>query len=295
MSGCQSGSPNVRRFAIHYKPSTQATADTDSDLMAVENDSLQNSQEMAYDEVGSPLFHDHWVTSVTSLPSGLSEHYPEGCLITGCMDGVIRIFDTVGNPLQELRGHGKGVISLSWTADHRHLLSGSWDCTARAWDMTQNPPVLAYTLQPHENGVHVLGLRNGSVATTSTGEAVNDKPANFRLRCWDVPSGNTASPIETVNDHEGPIRSIFSLHHRDLDLFATTSNDGSVKVRAGTGKDVVSTLYHPSQDDGSPPLLLDGTGLHTASGLGVVSCGEDGSVMVWDKMEVVQSIPHAGR
>ena len=94
------------------------------------------------------------------------------------MDSRIRVFDSVGNPLMELNGHQKGVISFSWTSDGR-LISGSWDGTARVWDLNSGQCVL--TLGPHENGVHVLGLPDGRIATTSTGESVNDKPANFQV------------------------------------------------------------------------------------------------------------------
>ena len=40
---------------------------------------------------------------------------------------------------------------------------------------------LIHTLGPHENGVHVLGMADGRILTTSTGESVNEKPANFQV------------------------------------------------------------------------------------------------------------------
>jgi WD40 repeat protein len=42
VTGCQSDSPNVRRWRLS------------ADLMSVE-------------EIGSPIFHDHWVTALTAL------------------------------------------------------------------------------------------------------------------------------------------------------------------------------------------------------------------------------------
>lgn len=38
--------------------------------------------------------------------------------------------------------------------------------------------------------------------------------------------------------------------------------------------------------------LLNSVSLDTPSGMDIVSCGEDGSVMVWSGTEAVQSIPH---
>jgi len=51
--------------------------------------------------------------------------------------------------------------------------------------------------------VQVLGLSNGTIATTSTGESVNGKPANFKLRLWDASTGSYDDDVEDdVEDEE---------------------------------------------------------------------------------------------
>ena len=79
--------------------------------------------------------------------------------------------------------------------------------------------------------------------------------------------------------------------------FATTSNDGTVKLRDQTGF-TLSTSSHEVQGDDLPPFILDvayipSMGGEIAPGL-LVSCGEDGSLLVTStvNMEPVQSIPH---
>ena len=58
-------------------------------------------------------------------------------------------------------------------------------------------------LGPHENGVQVLGLSNGTIATTSTGESVNGKPANFKLRLWDASTGSYDDDVDDdVEDND---------------------------------------------------------------------------------------------
>jgi WD40 repeat protein len=164
------------------------------------------------------------------------------------MDSKIRIYDSNGNILGSLVGHSKGVISFSWTKSFQ-LISGSWDGLAILWDMNSFQQLRSFG--PHENGVHVLGLSNGLIATTSTGEAVNSRPDNFFIRIWDTDGKLVTGPIK---DHSGPVRSIASLP--GFDGFLTTSNDGSVVVRSIEGQ-VIESLVHPLQEDGSPPFILD--------------------------------------
>ena len=187
-----------------------------------------------------------------------------------------------------LEGHQKGVISFSWTTGGQ-LISGSWDGTAKVWtlDFINQKGSCVQTLGPHENGVHVLGLSDGNIATTSTGEAVNDRPANFKLRIWDGQSGRQIG--DTMSDHLGPIRSIASVP--GLSGMVTCSNDGSVMLRGIDGS-LIDTMMHPPQEDGTPPFVLDCVSIPTLSGLGVVSCGEDGSVLVWEGSQLVQCIMH---
>lgn len=181
------------------------------------------------------------------LPSYLL--FPQGCIVTGCMDSKIRVFDADGTLCQTLEGHNKGVISFSWTRDGS-LVSGAWDGVAILWDLGSGQPILRFG--PHENGVNVLCLPDGRLATTSTGEAVNGKPANFRLRFWDLLSGQQLG--DSIEDHGGPIRSLIYLPY--VQGMATTSNDGSVMLRSPDGVGLAS-LLHPVQDDGSLPMVLN--------------------------------------
>lgn len=165
------------------------------------------------------------------------------------MDAKIRIFDLNHNLIATLEGHHKGVISFSWL-NGTQLISGGWDGLAILWDLNSLQQIRSFG--PHENGVHVLGLSNGLIATTSTGESINSQPANFQLRFWNPSTGQlVGSPIK---DHLGSIRSIAALP--GVDGFVTTSNDGSVIIRSSEGH-VIETLMHPIQDDGSPPFVLD--------------------------------------
>ena len=236
------------------------------------------------------------------------------------MDQAIRVYDAVTqNLVLKLEGHTKGVISFSWTSTHK-LVSGGWDGSARIWDLDLAGACLM-ELTGHENGVQVLGLPSGHILTTSTGESVNSKPANFQLRMWDPTDGEQLG--ESRRDHAGPIRSICGIRNAAGDgtsEFATSSNDGSIRTYIissgassemevssnndeskaghlkGLSSDAIeprSCVFHaPSGDDNSPPFVLGCASLLGGGGGGgdtsdtsdadMVSCAEDGSVCVWN-------------
>jgi WD40 repeat protein len=52
--------------------------------------------------------------------------------------------------LRALQGHEGGVISLRWDHTGTRLLSGSWDGTARIWDIATSECIAI--LPGHENG-----------------------------------------------------------------------------------------------------------------------------------------------
>jgi phospholipase A-2-activating protein len=202
------------------------------------------------------------------------------------MDSAIRIFDQDGKLQSQLSGHKKGVISFSWIPGHpTRLISGSWDGQAILWDIESERMLMRFG--PHENGVHVLAISEQTLITTSTGEAVDGKPANYQIRFWDMLTGNQSAP--PVCDHAGSIRSIAALP--GVAGFLTTSNDGSVIMRGVDGQPI-EQLFHSSTEDGSPPFVLDCCALITELGMDFISCGEDGSFNIWSGGELVQSIPH---
>ena len=275
--------------------------------------------------------HPHYVGAMLPIPaaggsgSAGSSTFGEplaGGYITGCRDGIIRVFGPDHAPLKELRGHANNVSSLAWlelaaTSDGGSnsggnnipplLLSGSWDGTARIWNL-QTGSCLA-TLDNHENGVEVAGLPPvspsgagaadasssaggggggliGRLVTTSAGIAQGNVISNHRVRIFAIGLPTLTSPVATAhllhtvsNDHGGPIRSV--AYDADTDSILTASNDGTVKIRDGGTAQCHTTLTHPAtftSSDGQPPMLLDVTCL----GGGRYACtAEDGTCVLW--------------
>ncbi|CAM9388989.1 unnamed protein product [Pylaiella littoralis] len=234
-----------------------------------------------YYEIGETLAdHNHWVVSLAALPAGVVPDCPQGGLVTGCMDKLVRVYDHLGKQHRALQGHEGGVISFSWTAGGQ-LLSGSWDGSAKVWDVASGACLV--TLGGHENGVCVLGLPDGKLVTGSTGRQDSGRVVDFQIRIW----SENGQQIKTLKEHSGPVRS--------LDLapgfgFLSTSNDGNARLWSLDGTPL-ATMPHPATREGEPAFVLQGCVLTGDAGESV-SVDESGGCIVWRGSERGQSLPH---
>ena len=87
-------------------------------------------------------------------------------------DHRIVMIDLEGNPTLEFTGHEGAVNSLSQAVPNE-LVSGSWDGTAKIWDVETGQ--CKHTLEGHSHAVSVLTLPNGITITGS-----QDK----KIRLW---------------------------------------------------------------------------------------------------------------
>ena len=239
--------------------------------------------------------HDHAVTALLSSKD-------EGIYITGCKDSIVRIFDSSTHQLKTtLKGHGKPVTSMAFVSggaencasENTYLVTGSWDGTAKVWDIRRN--ALLATLPDHENSTCVTGLFPTKdqpatvlkIATGSAGIAQNNQISGHTVRIWsvDIQTGQVQCTNSVANDHDGPIRGISRLGcaSETTKLIATCSNDGNVRLRASDTGDSISVLSFLQQQPSHPPMLLSVASIveSDVSTTGIVSSAEDGHVVVW--------------
>ena len=77
----------------------------------------------------------NWVNTVAFLPTKNPE---ERKIVTGCNDGIARLWDLKGNLLTIFEGHSAEITTLTFSPDGQYLLTGSKDLRVKLWDLTGN-------------------------------------------------------------------------------------------------------------------------------------------------------------
>ncbi|KAG7346202.1 WD-40 repeat-containing protein [Nitzschia inconspicua] len=233
--------------------------------------------------------HNHAVTALLTIDE--LQVY-----VTGCKDALVRVFDYSHQLKATLKGHEKPVTSLSVVKSNDgtpYLVTGSWDGTAKVWDVTRQ--AMLATLPDHENSVCVAGLEAESssggtphvvhIATGSAGIPRNNQVQDHTVRIWtvNVQSGQVACTASLANDHEGSIRGIAIVK----DYIGTCSNDGTVRLRTRDKGDSIATLSFVYQNTQHPPMLLSVAPISVEDGgaSSVAASAEDGHVVIWTQAE----------
>lgn len=160
--------------------------------------------------------------------------------------------------LTRLDGHTSGVWSVAFDAVGQRLVTGSWDGTARVWNMAD------------ARSVAVLRGHNGKVTArfSPDGGRIATASEDHTARLWSGP--DFASSV-TLRGHTALVRDIaFS---SDGSLVATASDDHTARVwSAGDGAS--RGVYRHTGPVWSVQFSVDGRQLLTAS--------EDGTAALWN-------------
>ncbi|KAI1317888.1 hypothetical protein EDD11_007550 [Mortierella claussenii] len=240
-------------------------APTDSLIVSVSRDKSartwqrQSSNTFAQERVF--LGHTNYVNSVAFI--GASEANPNGLIVTGGSDKLINVWnpDDASAPVYTLVGHTDNVCSLFADTDG-HIVSASWDKTAKIWRNWQ----CVYTLEGHTQAIWgVLELEHNIVVTAS---------ADKTIAMW-----KDGKKTKTITGHEDCVRSLALLPGVG---FVSCGNDGAVIVWNNNG-DPVQAL------DGHTSFVYSLATLPTGE---IFSSGEDRTVRVWEHGTCTQTIIH---
>ena len=226
---------------------------------------IQTNPDNTYSFIKNTNYHDDYIYTV----------YPEISnrgFFSGSKDKRIILMDNQGNPLGEFLGHDGTVNSLSQHSSIPNwLISGSWDTTAKVWDVEKQTTL--FTLSNHAYAVSVLALPNKHFVTGS-----QDKT----LRFWN----QDKEIISIPNAHDDIIRSIILSPSNDS-IF-TCSNDCYIKQWSFNGQLLNTFLAHEGFI-----FSLCSNNHNTFENMLLFSSSDDRSVKVWKSNGgFIQSIPH---
>ena len=99
----------------------------------------------------SPLNgHSHHILSVAFSPNGWS-------LVSGLVDGAVRLWSTTGASIATLKGHLSGVREVAFSLDGSRFASRSNDGTVKLWDGSTGAHIAI--LQGHSRPVELVIFR----------------------------------------------------------------------------------------------------------------------------------------
>jgi WD40 repeat protein len=92
---------------------------------------------------------------------------------------------------RKLGGHTASVVSLAFSPDARHLVSGSWDKSVRIWDALLGKPLAQ--LKGHSDFVHFVSF-------SPSAEHVLSLSYDATARVWDVATATQVAMLDPIND-----------------------------------------------------------------------------------------------
>ena len=144
-------------------------------------------------------------------------------MAVGASDGNIYFLnlDTLQLQYTLHQAHTPAVLSLRYSPDERHLLSGGRDAMLRVWNLGENAPALHSEQPAHWYTInHIVYAPNGSRFATAS----RDKT----LKIWDAATFRLLRVLDTIRD-SGHINSVNRLLWLP-DALLSGSDDRTVKV-----------------------------------------------------------------
>jgi WD40 repeat protein/tetratricopeptide (TPR) repeat protein len=172
-----------------------------------------------------PLKHDGEVVALAFTPDSSG-------LLTGCSDGIARLWDMADGKLRRELKHKGPVVAVAFSPDGQAFVTGSWDGAARVWRTATGEPAGP----PLFHRSKVL-----SVAFSRDGRAVLTGSEDWSARLWDAATGQPIGP---------------SYQHQDAVQAVAFRPDGRAAITAAA--DGVGRIWPiPSATEGSAQRITE--------------------------------------
>ncbi|MEU5536751.1 TIR domain-containing protein [Streptomyces sp. NPDC020362] len=185
-------------------------------------------------------------------------------LVTGGNDGVVRLWDpSTGQGKRILRGHGRRIGTLSFSADGSMLAAGGNDGVVRVWHSASGRRMRELTGQSDRLVSAAFGPAGPLLATASS---------DGDIYLWNAATGEYQRELDVETDHVWA--EAFSA---DGELLATANDDDTVRLwYRVTGAHVVTITEHFGR---VRAIAFRGDGAVLATGC------DDRKVRIWDMAE----------
>ena len=213
-----------------------------------------------------------FVNTVAFLPPNST--HPEGLIFSGGKDTIIDVRQPSKAPDADaerlLIGHAHNVCALDISLDGAYLVSGSWDGTARVWNLSTWETEVV--LEGHQGSVWAVLAFSSKIIITAC--------ADHRIRLFDK-NGKQFSQAGGSSD---VVRALCRLipEHSSGGEFASAGNDGQIRLWRLNGTQVAQLNGHES-------FIYS---LATLPSGELVSSGEDRTVRIWKDARCIQTITH---
>ncbi|MGQ5639305.1 MULTISPECIES: TIR domain-containing protein [unclassified Streptomyces] len=189
---------------------------------------------------------------------------PGALLVTGGNDGVVRLWDpATGQGRRILRGHGRRIGSLSFSADGSMLAAGGNDGVVRVWHAASGRRLRELTGHSDRLVSAAFGPAGSLLATASS---------DGDIYLWNAATGEYQRALDVETDHVWA--EAFSA---DGELLATANDDDTVRLWYRTTGAHVATVTEHFGRVRAIAFRADGAVLATGC--------DDRRVRIWDVAE----------
>src|SRR2546423_7019475 len=120
-------------------------------------------------------------------PNHRIRYSPDGALLAVCWAHHVEIIDARrGEVLRLIRGHAGMVTDVAFSPDGTVIVTGSYDGTARTWEVATGRPLVTFT--GHDKAVY-------GVAFSPDGTRIATASADETARVWNAASGTLVTFI----------------------------------------------------------------------------------------------------